>query len=273
MPEGDTIWHTARRLRDALAGRPLVHADLRVPRHATVDLRGRVVADVVACGKHLLVRIEPDLTVHTHLGIAGSFRVSRSRGRVPGPNAAAVRVILANDDWLAVGKDLVRVDVVATADESRLVGQLGPDLLGSDWDPGTAVRNLSADPDRPIAAALLDQHNLAGIGNVYRNELLFLRGIHPSASVRDAGDLDRLVRLAHRLLWFNRDTPARVTTGDRRPDRRHWVYGRSGEPCLRCGTLIRSGKAEPTGAEGPESDRITYWCPQCQPTGQPRSTG
>lgn len=281
MPEGDTIWHTARRLRDALAGRTLVHADLRVPRHATVDLRGRVVGDVVARGKHLLVRIEPDLTVHAHLGLAGSFRVSRSRGRVPSPNAAAVRVIFATEDWLAVGSDLLRVDVVATVDESRLVGHLGPDLLGADWDPDTAVRNLSADLDRTVAAALLDQRNLAGIGNVYRNELLFLRGIHPAATVRDAGDLDRLVRLAHRLLWFNRDTPARVTTGDRRADRRHWVYGRGGDPCRRCDTPIRSGRAVLTGedrsagedgtggANGSESDRLTYWCPHCQPRGQP----
>lgn len=272
MPEGDTIWRAARQLRDALGGRALTHAELRVTQHATADLRGRLVTGVLARGKHLLIRIEPDLTLHTHLGIAGSFRVSRSRGRVPGSNAAGVRVVLANADWLAVGSDLVHVDLVTTAREDRLVGHLGPDLLGADWDADAAVANLSTDPNRSISAALLDQRNLAGIGNVYRNELLFLRGVHPAAAVRDAGDLDRMVHLAHRLLLANRDTSARVTTGDRRADRRLWVYGRGGEPCPRCGTPVRSAKAAylDRAADSPESDRVSYWCPHCQSKGQPQ---
>lgn len=256
MPEGDTVWHTARRLHDALAGAALTHADLRVPRHATADLRGRTVAEVVARGKHLLIRIAPDLTLHSHLGMDGAWRVRPAGGRVPGARAARVRAVLGNERWLAIGSDLASLDLVRTADENSVVGHLGPDLLGTDWDADEAVRRLAASPDRPAVEALLDQRNLAGIGNVYAAEVLFLRGVHPSTPVGEAGDLDRLVRLARKVLWANRERPGHITTGDRRPGRRHWVYGRAGEPCRRCGTQIARGEA---------AGRVTFWCPYCQP--------
>ncbi|MFW6092108.1 MAG: DNA-formamidopyrimidine glycosylase family protein [Actinomycetota bacterium] len=256
MPEGDTVWQTARRLHRALAGAALTHADLRVPRHATADLRGRTVVEVVARGKHLLIRIEPDLTVHSHLGMDGSWRVRPASGRVPGPGAHRVRAVLGNARWLAVGSELASLDLVRTVDEGSLVGHLGPDLLGTDWDADEAVRRLAASPDRPVVEALLDQRNLAGLGNVYAAELLFLRGVRPSTPVSEAGDVDRLVRLAREVLRANRDRTGHVTTGDRRPGRRHWVYGRAGEPCRRCGTQIDRGEA---------AGRVTYWCPRCQP--------
>jgi endonuclease-8 len=260
MPEGDTIWLTAARLHDALAGARLVRFDLRVPRYAAADLTGSIVREVVARGKHLLMRIEPDVTLHSHLGMDGSWRLRPTGGRVPGPRAAGVRAVLMTDAWLAVGSDLARVDLVRSDQESELVGHLGPDLLGPDWDAAEAVRRLSASPDRPVAEALLDQRNLAGIGNVYQAELLFLRGVHPSTPVTAAGDLDRLVRLARELLLANRNAHGHVTTGDRRPGRRHWVYGRAGAPCRRCGTVIERGRI---GAPGEQ--RVAYWCPHCQP--------
>lgn len=258
MPEGDTVWQTAQRLHGAFSGAALTHADLRVPRHATADLRGRIVREVVARGKHLLIRIEPDLTLHSHLGMDGSWRVRPAGGRVPSPADPRVRAVLMNDRWLAVGSDLARLDLVRTVDEGDLVGHLGPDLLGPDWDPADAVRRLTASPDRAIAEALLDQRNLAGIGNVYAAELLFLRGVHPLTPVSEAGDLDRMVRLARKVLWANRDRSGHITTGDRRPGQRHWVYGRTGEPCRRCGTLI---------VRGERAGRALFWCPRCQPSG------
>jgi endonuclease-8 len=164
------------------------------------------------------------------------------------------------ETWLAVGSELARLDLLRTDRENEVVGHLGPDLLGADWDPAEAVERLAGSQDRPIAEALLDQRNLAGIGNVYQAELLFLRGIHPMTPVGSAGDLDRLVGLAREVLMANRRSSGHVTTGDRRPGRRHWVYGRAGAPCRRCGTLIERGRF---GAAPQE--RTSFWCPQCQP--------
>lgn len=261
MPEGDTVWLTAARLHDSLAGGRLSRFELRVPRHATADLTGSIVLEVVPRGKHLLMRIEPDVTLHSHLGMDGSWRLRRAGERVPGPRVAGVRAVLMTDAWLAVGSDLARLDLVRTDREDEVVGHLGPDLLGPGWDAAEAVRRLGVSPDRQVAEALLDQRNLAGIGNVYQAELLFLRGVHPTTPVRSAGDLDRLVRLARELLMANRTSPGHVTTGDRRPGRRHWVYGRAGAPCRRCGTLIERGRIG-----RPVEQRVAYWCPYCQPS-------
>jgi endonuclease VIII len=259
MPEGDTVWLTGRRLRAALAGRTLTGAELRVPRYATAELTGRMVREVVSVGKHLLIRIEPDLTLHTHLGMEGSWRIARAGARWP-DEREPVRVILANEAAVAIGHRLARVDLVPRTEEDALVGHLGPDLLGAGWDPDEAVRRLAAVPDRPVGEALLDQANLAGIGNLYRAELLFLRGVHPLTPVSDAGDLPRMVRLARQLLWTNREHPEQATTGNLRRGHQHWVYGRAGEPCRRCGTRIRVGALGPTSQE-----RRTFWCPSCQP--------
>lgn len=259
MPEGDTVWLTARRLRTVLAGQLLVRAELRVPRHATADLTGRRVLDVISRGKHLLTRIEPDLTLHTHLGMDGSYRIHRAGRWWPGTREP-VRVVLATEQVVVVGRKLARVDLVSVDEESRLVGHLGPDLLGPDWDPAEAVRRLRREPDRAIGEALLDQSNLAGIGNLYRAEVLFLRGVHPTTPVRAAGDLDRMVRLAHRLLWVNREHPEQATTGIPRRGQEHWVYRRAGEPCRRCGTTIQRDELGP-----PRQERVTFWCPACQP--------
>jgi endonuclease-8 len=258
MPEGDVVWWTARRLHDALAGRELTTSDFRVPRYATTDLTGREVREVVSRGKHLLIRVsgDPPLTVHTHLRMDGSWRVRRPARP---PAGHQVRLVLGNDSWQAVGYQLGVVEVVRTAHEDRVTGHLGPDLLGPDWDPDEAVRRLRAAPERPIGEALLDQRNLAGIGNLYKSEVLFLRGVHP---LRPAGEVPAaraLVDLARRLLEANKNGAGQITTGQRGRGSETWVYGRRGLPCRRCGTRIR---AAAQGAE-PE-ERTTYWCPHCQ---------
>lgn len=259
VPEGDTVWYAAKRLHQALAGQVLTVAELRVPRHATADLTGRTVREVVSRGKHLLARIEPDLTLHTHLGMDGSWRIRATDDRRV-PARSTVRVLLGTADRLAVGDDLARVDLLSTAREDTVVGHLGPDLLGPDWDPDEAVRRLRAAPSITVGDALLDQRNLAGIGNLYRAEVLFLRGVHPLTPVGEVTDLGRMVRLAHQLLWANREHPEQATTGDLRRGRSHWVYERAGRPCRRCGTPIRRDRQGPAGQE-----RITFWCPRCQP--------
>lgn len=246
---------TARRLNEALAGQVLTRSDFRVPRYATADLRGQLVTESAARGKHLLIRTDDGLTVHTHLKMDGSWRISPAGRHLP--ESHKIRLVLANARWRAVGYLLGVTEVLPTAEEDTVTGHLGPDLLGPDWDAARAVSLLARDADRPIGEALLDQRNLAGIGNVYKSELLFLRGVSPWRRVGEVGDLDRMADLAHRLLNANKARSGHITTGDTRPGRQHWVYGRNGAPCRRCGTPVRKR------ADGGE--RVTFWCPACQP--------
>ena len=181
MPEGDVVWDTAQRLHAALAGRVLIRSDFRVPRYATVDLRGQLVTGAVAQGKHLLIRTDHGLTVHTHLKMEGAWRISPA-GRPP-RDSYRLRLLLANAEWVAAGYQLGITEVLRTAHEDKITGHLGPDLLGPGWDPAAAVSRLMGDPGRAIGEALLDQRNLAGLGNIYAAEMLFLRGINPWRTV------------------------------------------------------------------------------------------
>ena len=257
MPEGDAVWLTARRLHQALAGRVLTRSDFRVPRYATTNLTGRMVTEAVSRGKHLLIRTGDGITVHTHLRMDGSWRVRPARDRVA--SSHRIRLILANSEWQAVGYQLGVVEVLPTSSEHMVVGYLGPDLLGPDWDPAEAMSRLLADPARPVGEALLDQRNLAGIGNVYKAEVLFLRGIDPWRPVGEVADVAALVGLARRLLDANKERFGMVTTGVARRGEETWVYGRGGRPCRRCGTPIEAADQ----GRNPE-ERITYWCPRCQ---------
>ena len=251
------MWLTARRLHQALAGRVLTRSDFRVPRYATTNLTGRVVTEAVSRGKHLLIRTGDGITVHTHLRMDGSWRVRPARERVA--SSHRIRLILANAEWQAVGYQLGVVEVLPTASERTVVGYLGPDLLGPDWDPAEAERRLRGDPARPVGEALLDQRNLAGIGNVYKAELLFLRGINPWRPVGEVADVAALVGLAQQLLEANKERFGMITTGVARRGEQTWVYGRAGRPCRRCGTPVKSADQGRNTEE-----RITYWCPRCQ---------
>jgi len=259
VPEGDVVWFTARRLHEALAGEVLTRSDFRVPRYATVDLRGQPVTEAVSRGKHLLIRTGNGLTVHTHLKMEGSWRVRPAGTRLT--ESYKIRLVLANANWQAAGYLLGVTEVLPTAKEDQVTGHLGPDLLGAGWDPAAAVARLARDPGRPVGEALLDQRNLAGAGVIFATEMLFLRGIDPWRTVGSVSvdDLTALVELGHRLLDANKERPGHVTTGDTRPGRENWAYGRAGRPCRRCGTPIRKGEAGPPGQE-----RLRFWCPNCQ---------
>ncbi len=210
MPEGDVVWRTARQLHAALAGRVLTRSDFRVPRYATTDLSGREVIETASRGKHLLTRVGGGISVHTHLRMDGSWRISKAGGYPPRDHR--VRLVLANEEWQAAGLQLGVVEVLRTDREHLALGHLGPDLLGPDWDAEEAVRRLLSRPERPVGEALLDQANLAGIGNLYKAEVLFLRGINPRRPVADAGDLGAIVELARQLLEANKDRVGQVTT-------------------------------------------------------------
>ena len=257
MPEGDTVFLAGTRLRKALAGQVLTRSEFRVPKYATTDLTGKRLDEVVVRGKHLLFRIEGGVTLHTHFQMDGSWHLYRPRENWRGPSHQ-VRVILGTEPWTAVGFRLPVVDLVPTSEETELVGHLGPDPLGDSWDEDEAVKRIASDPTVSIAQALLDQSKMAGLGNVYKSEICFLRGLLPNTPVGDVADLRAVVHLGARLLRANKTTGNQITTGIDRPGRRQWVYGRGGEPCRRCQTPIqRDG-----GGIGEE--RVTYWCPRCQ---------
>lgn len=251
MPEGDTVYRTAAKLREALEGKTLTRCDVRVPKFATVDLRGGVVDEVISRGKHLFIRVG-DASIHSHLKMDGAWLLG---GQVRRVAPHKIRILLEAGEIRAAGVDLGVLEILKRADDQDVVAHLGPDLLGPDWEPRIAAANLISDPDRPLAETLLDQRVMAGVGNVYANELCFIMGRLPTSPVSAVKDPLRVVQRARDMLWLNRSRVARVTTGDTKPGRDLWVYGRAAQGCRRCGTTIQSDDS---------GDRISFWCPVCQ---------
>ena len=249
MPEGDTVYRTATKLREALVGRTLTRCDVRVPRYAAVDLTGEHVDEVLSRGKHLFIRVGA-ASIHSHLKMDGSWVIGSFRGP-----QHRIRIVLGTADTVAFGIDLGVLEVLERAADQDAVAHLGPDLLGPDWDPQLARQNLMAEPDRELADVLLDQRVMAGVGNVYANELCFVLGKRPDSPVGEVPDPLRVVQRARDMLWLNRNRANRIITGNTRRGQQFWVYGRSAEPCRRCRTPIRRDDS---------GDRIRYWCPNCQ---------
>jgi endonuclease VIII len=260
VPEGDTVWRACQRLNQVLRGRVLTRSEFRVPSLATTDLTGVGVREVISRGKHQLFRFSNEFTLHTHFKMDGMWRIYSRGRRWRGGPAFQIRAVLATGDHDAVGYRLPVVELVPTAAENTVVGHLGPDLLGPDWNLDEAVRRIAAHPDCTIGEALLDQRNLAGLGTFYRAELLFLLGVHPRTPISDVSNLRRIVERGQQLMMANRWRPEQSTTGDLRPGRRSYVYERSGQPCRRCGTPVTADELGPAGRE-----RRSYWCPRCQP--------
>lgn len=267
MPEGDTIHRTAEVLRRALRGAEVIGAEARYgPRHGPPPDLSRIVGSTVTGveprGKHLLIHFSGGLTLHTHLGMRGTWHSY--------PAAAAPRRVLRAAARLETARFVVACfspAVLALADSRAVdrlpaLASLGPDVLADAFDAGEARRRLRERPGTTVSEALLDQRAVAGLGNVYKSELLFLAGVHPLRRVADLEDrvLDELLARARTLAPRNVHGGTRVTTSAAaaRAGAPLWVYGRSGRPCRRCGTRIRSERA---GA----APRTTYWCPTCQP--------
>jgi endonuclease-8 len=269
MPEGDTLFRTAAGLRPYLVGRSVERARAQGPGPVPQvgRLVGRRVDAVESQGKNLLIRFDGGLELRTHLRMNGSWHRYRPGERWRRPPARA-RLVLEVPGSVAVCFDAPVVELFESRAEGLhpALSQLGPDLLAADFDPEEARRRLR-DPSRAgmeIAVALLDQRALAGIGNVYKNEILWLERVSPFATVESLDDatLDRLIATAHRLLNANVGTrrgPERVTTGgDRTAPGPVYVYGRRGRPCHRCRTPIAVTR------QGTDLPRSTYWCPACQ---------
>jgi endonuclease-8 len=268
MPEGDTIHRAARTLHAALAGRQVTRFETLFPRLARVDdeapLAGRTIERVVAEGKHLIFVFSADLHLRTHMRMHGSWHIYRpgERWRM---RRDAMRIVIETDAWVAVA---FNVPVAEFHDARSLERQedlrkIGPDFLGGEFDFDEALRRMRARADSEIADVLLNQRVVAGAGNEYKSEVLFLAQIRPFALVRDLTDeqLLRTLTLCRKLMVANvkMRAPARITTGRSAPSQRTYVYGRAGKPCRKCGTPIAFAR------QGRDA-RVTYWCPACQPS-------
>lgn len=269
MPEGDSVHKLARRLDRGLKGQLVTRSDLRVPRLATRDLAGRTLLEHATHGKHLLTRFsgtaddERAVTLHSHLRMDGEWSVVGAGKRLPTRLMPDVRVVLtAASGATAYGLRLHDLSLVATTDEADLVGHLGPDPLRSDWDAPEAVRRLRAEPATPFVSALLDQTRMAGLGNLWVNELAFILGRSPWTPIGEV-DVERLVDRAATALRHSALVPGayQVTTGLGRRGESHWVAGRQRRPCLRCGTTVLMVHELPHDPV----NRRTWWCPSCQP--------
>ena len=271
MPEGDTLARTAAGLRPFLVGRPVTAARARVPGPQVQRVVGATITDVLAAGKNLLIRLDNGLELRTHLRMLGTWH--RYRPGEPWRRAASRAVlVLEVPGAVAVCFDAPVVELFETRAQALhpSLGRLGPDLLDPAFDAGEARRRLR-DPGRAglaIGPALLDQRALAGIGNVYKSEVLFIERVDPFARVAslDGATLDRLIATARGLLVANASRsrgPERITTldpatGARLAPGALWVYGRAARPCYRCRTPIRAA------SQGTDLPRTTYWCPSCQ---------
>jgi endonuclease VIII len=274
MPEGDTIFRTAHTLQLALAGHVVTGFETVLPALARVHhdqpVTGRTVTAVRSAGKHLLIELTGDLVLRTHMRMSGSWHIYRPgerwrRGR------QAMRIVIATSEYVAVAFDVPVAEFLSSHDLERHgeLNALGPDLLDEEFDASEAVRRLHAAATAPLGDALLNQRLLAGVGNVFKSEVLFVCRLDPFRTVGslDEAQVTELVKAARRLLRDNVVQPlgsgeptwggARRTTRSLNPAARLWVYGRGGKPCRRCGTAIEYRK------QGPDA-RGTYWCPKCQ---------
>jgi endonuclease-8 len=249
MPEGDTIWRTAAMLRSGLEGKRVVLAQPA----ALKRLSGSTVTEVKPVGKHLLIRFDNGLAIHSHLRMQGAWHVYKRGERWHRP-AWQVRALLETEDVIAVCFAAPAVDLVR--DETTKVGHLGPDILSDAWAVADVVARARAQAPISVGELLLDQRVTAGIGNVYRCEALWERRVNPwtsSAQIADP-DLAALFETARQAMIGN--------LGGRHERRfpgygKGAVHGRGGRPCPRCGARIR------VRAQG-EHARLTYWCPACQ---------
>jgi endonuclease-8 len=273
MPEGDTIFKAARTLHRALAGQSVTRFETGLAQLAQVDrdapIVGRTVEQVSAAGKHLLIAFSGDLVLRTHMRMNGSWHIYRPGERWQ-MTPRAMRILIATAEWVVVAFNVYVAEFVRGSQLARHepLATLGPDLLG-EFDADRALALVRARGAAPVHEVLLDQRVMAGIGNVYKSEILFLAGIHPDTPANSLDDerWRAVMTLAQQLLKANVvDTAGpgivtyrglRRTTGRINPADRLWVYSRGGRPCRKCGTRVSSRK------DG-DAARVTYWCERCQ---------
>ena len=273
MPEGDTIFRAARALNRALAGNAVVRFESVLPHltrvHDDEPITGRTVTSVKSVGKHILMEFTGGLLIRTHMRMNGSWHIYRPGERWQRARGD-MRVLVATADFEAVGFTVPVAEFITarSIERHQELRRLGPDLLGTTFDERGALGRMRGQGTRAIGEVLLNQSVMAGIGNVYKSEVLFMCRMHPFAATDSLEDeaLLRLIATSRRILLANVHTTLspmttytgfRQTTGRDSPQERLWVYGRAGRPCRQCGTPIAIDKRGPAA-------RLTYWCPGCQ---------
>jgi len=266
MPEGDTIFRAARTLHQALAGKTVTRFETVLPKLARVDdqqpIAGRRIQRVESAGKNLIIAFSGDLYLRTHMRMSGSWHVYRPGERWQ-RRRDDMRIVIATEDFVAVGFNVPVAEFhdersLARNDDLRLIG---PDLLGTAFDMAETSRRMRARPQSEIGQVLLNQRVVAGVGNVYKSEVLFLAGVNPFATIEALTDeaLERIIAVSREVLQRNTspDAHQRRTTPFLNPDQPLWVYGRGRLPCRKCGTAIE------VRAQGSDA-RLTFWCSRCQ---------
>jgi len=268
VPEGDTIFRSARALHRALSGKAIIKFESAIARLAqandTYTIAGRMVERVEARGKWLLIFLSGDLILLTHMLMNGSWHLYRPGERWR-RRKYDMRLAIETADWIAVGFTVPVAEFHTGASLARKtnVTALGPDLLKPNFDRQRAIERIRERDEDEIAVVLLNQHVIAGIGNVFKSEICFTCDVHPFRRVNTltGTQIERIVDVALKFLRANvreeNDTGARRTMSSLDRSARLWVYGRRGEPCRRCGTAILMRK------QGTEA-RATFWCPDCQ---------
>lgn len=268
MPEGDTIFRTAARLRSCLAGRLIAGAESRRGLTAALPAKtlvGKTVIAIEARGKHLLMHLDDGRTIHSHMGMTGSWHVYGPGEAWQKPQRQA-ELVLTTDAAVVVCFSPKLLELLSPAEvrTHRWLARLGPDILSARFDEDEALRRLRVHNAAPIGEAIMNQTILCGIGNVYKSEVLFVAGVNPFVEVGQLPDdvLRRVLCQARRLMRRNlRGYPRRTRL--RGDGHAQWVYGRSGQACLKCGTKIQLRRQGDLG-------RTTYWCPGCQKMEGPR---
>jgi len=256
MPEGDTVRRLADRIGARFSGERCMRSIVRDPRITHLDLTGARLVGADAIGKWLLLRFDDGRTVYGHLRMDGRWDLGR---RSVAPEWQRRLEVEFESGWMTA-VDMPVIGVVATNDEESVVGHLGPDLCGPDVpDIEAIVERLVAEPERPLAGALLDQRNVAGFGNIYAVETPFIAGVSPFQPVGSIDGLDLIVRAGSALIRTNAERGPQNTTGRRLHEAHHWVYGRRRRPCPWCSTRLDGTSERETPWQ-----RVTAWCPSCQ---------
>jgi endonuclease VIII len=272
MPEGDTIFRSARTLSRALAGKTVTYFHSELARLAVqaedAELVGQQVVEVTAHGKHLIMRFSTGVCLRSHMRMSGSWHIYRTGERWQRPRAD-MRIVLETADFQAVAFVVHEAELIAPRELDTKLAALGPDILAEHFDPQLTAARILAAGERPMCDVLLDQRVLAGIGNVFKSELLFLARVHPArhASTIEPATAQLICERAAELLRVNTRGATdgivtyhgmRRTTGRSDPGDRLWVYSRGGRPCRECGTSIVMQRMG-------QHARSTYHCPRCQP--------
>jgi len=279
MPEGDTIYRSARALHRVLAGHVVTAFDTGLAKLARVNddtpLKGRTIEKVESRGKWLFIYFTGDLILVTHMLMSGSWHIYRTgeRWRMP---RSKMRAVISTAEWQAVAFNvpIAEFHTARSLERSEQVPRLGPDILSGDFTIETGIERIATyardTPEAEVGVTLLNQRILAGLGNVYKSEVAFSARVNPFRAIRtlSRSEIERVVEIAYRYMKANvadgKNDGILTYTGSRRTthamdrEERLWVYKREGQECRRCGATVLMRK------QGTQA-RVTFWCPECQP--------